>query len=303
MDRLSVMKAFCRVVERGSFARAAEDLGISPALLSRDIKLLEQALSVQLLSRTTRRMAVTDHGRLYYEDCRRILQEIDEVEARARRGAGRVAGSLRVNAPSSFGLTVLSAMLPGFMDAYPDVQLTLHLDDHVIDMIEGGYDLSIRIRAGLPDSVLVARRIGTVRQALFASPDYVTSHGAPRSPTQLQGHDILGYLLADQPQDFSMTGPAGEETVPVTPRAFLGSSLLLRDLLANGRGIGALPDFLSAPLECDRRLVRILPGWSLPERQIYAVTPSHLGMDGRVSAFVTYLQQYLPAPEETGSGS
>ncbi|MSU90587.1 LysR family transcriptional regulator [Rhodobacteraceae bacterium 2CG4] len=125
------MKAYCRIVERGSFVRAAEDLGVSPALLSREVKLLDSSLGCSLLSRTTRSMALTEHGRQYYDEARRILAEIDAAEERVRLAAGSVQGRLRVNAPHSFGQIVLGPALPGFLDRYPRVEIELSLDDHV----------------------------------------------------------------------------------------------------------------------------------------------------------------------------
>ena len=150
MDKLSVMQAFRRIVERGSFARAAEDLGVSPALLSREIKLLEESLGTTLLTRTTRAMSLTDAGRLFYDQAGGILDAVTRVETRIRDGAGAVRGHLKVNASSSFGQMVLAPMLPGFLDAYPDLRLSLSLDDRVVDMVEGGFDVSVRIRPTLP---------------------------------------------------------------------------------------------------------------------------------------------------------
>ena len=182
MDKLSVMQAFRRIVERGSFARAADDLGVSPALLSREVKLLEDSLGTTLLSRTTRSMSLTDAGRLYYDDAAEILDAVTQIETRIRAGVGAVRGHLKVNASSSFGQMVIAPMLPGFLDAYPDLRLTLSMDDRVLDMVEGGFDVSIRIRPALPDSALVARRIGTMRQRIFAAPAYLERAGVPQAP-------------------------------------------------------------------------------------------------------------------------
>jgi NAD(P)H:quinone oxidoreductase type IV len=178
MDKLSVMHAFRRIVERGSFARAAEDLGVSPALLSREIKLLEESLGTTLLTRTTRSMSLTDAGRLYYDEATGILDAVAGVETRIRDGAGAVRGHLKVNASSSFGQTVIAPILPGFLEAYPDLRLTLSMDDRVVDMVEGGFDVSIRIRPAMPDSALVARRIGTMRQRIFAAPADLEAYDA-----------------------------------------------------------------------------------------------------------------------------
>ena len=180
MDKLSVMHAFRRIVERGSFARAAEDLGVSPALLSREIKLLEESLGSSLLTRTTRSMSLTDAGRVYYDEAINILDAVRTVETRIREGAGAVRGHIKVNASSSFGQTVIAPILPRFLERYPDLKLTLSLDDRVVDMVEGGFDLSIRIRAVMPDSALVARKVGTMRQRIFASRLIWKTSAAPR---------------------------------------------------------------------------------------------------------------------------
>lgn len=217
MDKLSVMQAFRRIVERGSFARAAEDLGVSPALLSREVKLLEESLGSVLLTRTTRSMSLTDAGRLYYEEALGILEAVSGVEDRIREGAGAVRGHLRVNASSSFGQMVIAPMLPDFLAAYPDLRFTLSMDDRVVDMVEGGFDVSIRIRAAMPDSTLVARKIGTMRQRIFASPDYLAREGAPDTPEDVAGHRVVGFLLADHLTTWRLHGPKGEDVVELDP--------------------------------------------------------------------------------------
>lgn len=293
MDKLSVMHAYRRIVDRGSFARAAEDLGVSPALLSREIKLLEQSLGCTLLTRTTRTMSVTDHGWVYYHEARGILDAVGDVEDRIRQRSGVVSGHLRVNAPSSFGQIVLAPMLPGFLDRHPDLSVTLSLDDRVVDMVEGGFDLSLRIRAELPDSALVARRIADVRQCLFASPAYLAKAGTPQGPDDLAAHPAIGFTLADHATRWPLNGPEGQRVVEIEPRIKVGSSLVLRDLLEAGIGIGTLPDFIAEAPVAAGRLVRVLPDHELPLRHVYAVTASRLGADARVGAFLDHLRQNL----------
>lgn len=297
MDKLSFMKAYCRIVELGSLSKAAKDLGVSPALLSRDLKLLEESLGCVLLSRTTRAMSVTDHGRLYYDESRRALEAIDQIEDKVREGAGAVQGRLHVNAPVSFGLIVLSAMMPGFMEAFPRLDLKLTLDDRVIDMVEGGFDLSICVRRELPDSGLVARRIATVRQRLFASPGYLAAHGTPTAPADLAGHRHVSFMLADHAGVWDLDGPDGVTEIRVSPRLRLGNSLLVRDMLVAGQGIGALPAFISDPAERAGQLQRVLPDHELPARHVFAVTASRLGGDARTTAFVEHLRAFM---ERTG---
>ncbi|WP_417496790.1 LysR family transcriptional regulator [Maricaulis sp.] len=293
MDKLSVMHAFRRIVERGSFARAAEDLGVSPALLSREIKLLEESLGSVLLTRTTRSMSLTDAGRLYYDETIGILDAVSKVETRIRDGAGAVRGHLKVNASNSFGQTVIAPILPAFLDACPDLRLTLSLDDRVVDMVEGGFDVSIRIRAVMPDSALVARKIGTVRQRIFAAPAYLERAGIPETPQDIPQHAVIGFLLADHLTAWTLNGPPGTSAIELDPRVRVGNSLVLRDLLIAGQGIGTLPDFLSKEPEARGELVRVLPDWELPAPEIFAVTSSRLGMDARVTAFLEHLRAAL----------
>lgn len=295
MDKLSVMQAFRRIVERGSFARAAEDLGVSPALLSREIKLLEESLGSTLLTRTTRSMSLTDSGRLYYEEASGILDAVTHVETRIRQGAGAVRGHLRVNASSSFGQMVIAPVLPAFIEAYPDLKLTLSLDDRVVDMVEGGFDVSIRIRAAMPDSALVARKIGTTRQRIFASPDYLERAGTPQTPEDIPQHKVVGFLLADHLMSWALDGPSGSCTLDLDPAVRVGNSLVLRDLLIAGQGIGTLPDFVSKASEVCGDLVQVLPDWELPAPEIFAVTASRLGMDAKVTAFLDHLRLALRA--------
>ena len=293
MDKLSVMQAFRRIVERGSFARAAEDLGVSPALLSRELKLLEDSLGTTLLTRTTRSMSLTDAGRLYYDEASGILDAVTQVEASIRDGAGAVRGHLKINASSSFGQTVIAPILPEFLEAYPDLRLSLSMDDRVVDMVEGGFDVSIRIRAAMPDSALVARKIGTMRQRVFASPRYLDRAGTPQVPADISRHKIIGFLIADHLTSWTLKGPSGTTVIALDPPVRVGNSLVLRDLLIAGQGIGTLPDFVSKEPEARGELVRVLPDWELPAPEIFAVTASRLGMDARVTVFLDHLRAAL----------
>lgn len=293
VDKLSVMHAFRRIVERGSFTRAAKDLGVSPALLSREIRLLEESLGSTLLTRTTRSMSITDAGQVYYDEATAVLGAVTEMEERIREGAGAVRGHLKVNASNSFGQTVIAPMLPGFLDAYPDLRFTLSLDERVVDMVEGGIDVAIRIRTSMPDSVLVARRIGTVRQRIFAAPAYLERTGVPEQPEDIRHRKVIGFLLGDHLTSWNLSGPAGTATLDLDPEIRVGNSLVLRDLLIAGQGIGTLPSFISDEPEKRGDLVRVLPDWELPAPEIFAVTASRLGMDAKVTAFLDHLRTAL----------
>lgn len=293
MDKFGVMRAFCRIVDRGSIARAAEDLGVSSSLLSRDLKLLEESLGCRLITRTTRSMSLTEHGRLYYEQADRILQAVDLAEERVRSGAQVVRGLLRINAPHSFGTTVLADLLPRFARQYPEVQLSLIFDDNVLDLVQGGFDVAIRIRASLPDSGLISRKVMSVRQGIFASPGYIAERGCPETPEDLQAHATLSYSLAETPLSWHLTGPERQVSVPILPHLRLGSSVVLRDMILADMGIGTLPNFLSDPLEAAGRITRLLPDWQLPERTIYTLAASRLSADAKVAAFTDFLAAEL----------
>jgi DNA-binding transcriptional LysR family regulator len=297
MDKLSAMRAYCRIVERGSFTRAAEDLGVSAALLSREISRLEASLGITLLSRSTRRMTLTETGRSYYDEAQAILQAVGNFEDRIRNKAGVVGGHLKVNAPSSFGQVVVAPMLPAFCRLYPELRVSLTLDDRVIDMVEGGFDLTLRIRSSLKDSTLRARKLGEVRVGIFASPDYLARLGNPANPEQIRQHQTCGYLLSEHLETWHLTGPAGAVSVPVDPKVRVGNSFSLLDLLAAGMGLGTLPDFISGPAEKAGRLVRVLPTYELPARSVWAVLPGGSRQDARISAFLLALEAALAIPD------
>lgn len=293
MDKLSTMQAFCRIVERGSFGRAAEDLGVSPALLSREVRLLEDSLGTTLITRTTRRMSLTEAGRVYYQESRTILDAVHRVEDHIRAGAGAMRGHLKVNASSSFGQLVIAPFLPAFTATFPDLRVTLSLDDRIIDMVEGGFDVSIRIRSAWQDSTLIARKIGTVEQGVFAAPAYLETAGLPTRPDEIARHKVLGFLLSDHLTTWDMQGPEGPCTLTVDPVVRVGNSIVLRDMLIAGAGIGTLPSFVSDGPVARGELVRLLPAYSFATRDICAVTAARLGMDARVLIFLDYLKSAL----------
>lgn len=293
MDKLSVMKAFCRIVERGSFSRAAEDLGVSAALLSREVKLLEESLGTTLLTRTTRSMSLTDHGRRFYDDARDIVEAVARVEDGIRQSASTVSGPLKIGCSNAFGQAIIAPMLPGFLAEYPDVRVTLAFEERVVDVIEEGIDLTLRVGAVLQDSSLIARKIGTFHQRLFASPAYLEKHGSPKNPAGVEGHRIAGFLVADHLLEWALSGPNGTETISVDPDLKISNSIVLSNILAAGYGIGPLPSFVSNGPEARGELTRVLPDYELPTRDIYAVSAARLGMDARVLAFIDHLSRAL----------
>ena len=287
MDTFSTMRAFRRIVELGGLARAAEDLGLSSAGLSKQLRALEAHLDTVLLQRTTRSMSLTESGRAYYADCCRILDELDVLEQSIRQQSQRVTGRLRLNAPLSFTLSILSPLLAEFLREYPDLQLDLVMEDRLIDAVAHGFDLSIRLRSSLDDSTLIARRLATVKQFLCAAPSYLEQNGEPATPDDLRRHRILIYSLA-QMQDIVPTASGSE-------RSQINNSLLLRDLLIAGLGIGALPSFLADPAIARGELRRVLPAFMDEPRHVYAVYPTTRHLQPKVKAFVEFLGRRLPS--------
>ena len=295
MDVLAHMRVFRKVVERDSFSKAAQDLHQSAAAISKQLRQLEERLGTVLLVRTTRRMSLSDGGRAYYVECCRLLDEIDALELATRGCAGKVAGRLRVNAPLSFGLKVLSPLLPDFMARYPDVKIEMTLDDRLRDVVGEGYDVSLRIRAALADSTLVARRLGEVEQMICAAPAYLASHGTPMQAQDLHGHDCLAYRLADSPGSWQLEGPEGAHSLVLPVRFSADRSLLLADMLVAGVGVGALPSFIAAPLWASGALVRVLPSHAMARRGVYALMPDGRHVQQKVRAFCDFLGEALQA--------
>ncbi|QJW56752.1 HTH-type transcriptional regulator DmlR [Serratia plymuthica] len=291
MDVLLAMRAFRRVVERNSFYKAAEDLAVTPAALSKQIKQLEARLATVLIARTTRTMSLTEAGQLYYQEACRLLGEFDALEQTVAASVQQVSGTLRINAPLSFGLMVLSPLLPQFMQRYPELQVELTLDDRVLDVVAAGFDLSLRIRRHLPDSSLSARSLGEVQQRICAAPAYLAQYGTPKTVAQLQHHQCLAYSLAEKPGHWHFT--LGEEnlSVAVNPRLTANNSLMLRDMIGAGLGIGSLPSFVADPEIAAGRLVRLFPDFSSEAHQVFAVYPTRRHVQHKVRLFTDFIRE------------
>ncbi len=255
------------------------------------IKQLESRLGTLLLVRTTRSMSLTEAGQLYYQEACRLLGEFDALEQTVAASAQQVSGTLRVNAPLSFGLTVLSPLLPPFMQRYPQLQVELTLDDRVLDVVAAGFDISLRIRRRLPDSSLSARALGDVHQRICAAPGYLAQHGVPQTPNELPRHSCLAYSLAEKPGQWQFT--AGEESLSVTftPRLIANNSLMLRDMLVAGLGIGSLPSFVADPEIAAGRLVQLFPEQIADVHQVFAVYPTRRHVQQKVSLFTELVRE------------
>jgi DNA-binding transcriptional LysR family regulator len=289
MDQLAALRALRRVVELGSFTAAADALGISHTIVSRQVRQLEEHLGAQLLNRTTRRFALTDAGREYYESTREVLDLLDEADRNVGHHQAEPTGTLRINAPMAFGTIEVAQWLPGFMAKYPGVQVDLVCNDRMVDLIEDGFDVALRLARDLPDSTLVARRLATSKVVLAASPGYLQAHGAPTVPQDLTQHNCLVYTAATRASEWTLVGADGaEHAVAVRGTLQANTNIALRAAAVAGVGIANAAAFIVRE-ELERgALVEVLPGYTPKPRELYALYPQNRHLSPKVRAFVDY---------------
>jgi DNA-binding transcriptional LysR family regulator len=289
MDQLAALRALRRVVEDGSFTAAAATLGISHTAVSRQISQLENQLGAQLLNRTTRRFALTAAGQEYYQASRHILDALDAADRAVSQHQQQPAGSLRINAPMAFGALELATWLPDFAAAYPELTIDLVCNDRIVDLIEDGFDVALRLTRALPDSTLVARRLVTSRIVLAASPAYLARHGTPQAPADLPRHNCLGYTLADKPREWTFTGSDGaRESVAVKGSLQANTGIALRAAALGGMGIVASADFIVRDALATGALVEVMPAYRQAPRELYALYPQNRHLAPKVRAFVDF---------------
>ncbi len=297
MDRLGAMAVFARVVEMESFSGAARDLGLSKSADSKRVGRLEDRMGLRLLNRTTRRLSLTEAGAAFYQGCRRVVAEAEAAERAVTRLARAPRGRLRVNAPMSFGVRHLAPALPDFMARYPELTVDLALNDRVVDLVEEGFDLAIRI-ARLADSSLIARRLAPNRLVLCAAPAYLERHGAPRAVADLKGHECLLYSYLAAGGVWRLCGPGGERRLRVTGRLRINNGDALLAAALGGFGVALLPCFICGQDLRAGRLIHVLPEWSGPaDTAIAAVYPASRNLSPKVRVFVDFLaERFGPMP-------
>lgn len=289
MESLSDVAVFVQVVRDGSFTKAADRLELSRSVVSKYVTRLEERLGARLLNRTTRRLSLTEAGRVFYERSRRGLEEIEEAETEVSRLQGEARGLLRVNSPMSFGILHIAPLLPEFLAENPEVSVDMNLDDRKVDVIEEGFDVSIRI-TDLPDSSLVARRLGPCRHAVVAAPAYLEKHGVPRTPDDLRDHNIIAYQYQESATDWHfLTEDKEQITVPVSGSIQMNNSLALREALLGGIGITRTPTFVVGKDIAAGKLVSLLPSYQTLEVSIFLVYPQRRHLSPKVRAFVDFV--------------
>jgi DNA-binding transcriptional LysR family regulator len=291
MNRLDDLEAFVAVVEAGSITHAAERLGIAKSAVSRRLAALEERLGVELIRRTTRRLNLTDTGQGFYEQCSRILADLEEAESAAAQSHGELRGRLRVALPLSFGLKHMAQPISEFARRHPNVTFDLDLNDRRIDLIEEGADIALRI-GRLDDSSLIARRLFDARTVLVASADYLERHGRPSAPADLAAHRCLVYSNLPDPGRWRCRD-ADDSTIDilVTPAMTASSGDLLCHMAADGHGIAMQPTFIAGPLVASGKLVPLLTHYRWPVTPAYAVYPPTRHLSYRVRAFIDFLAE------------
>ena len=296
MDRFQAIAAFVAVVENGSFARAAERLDRSVSSVSRDVAELEAHLDARLLNRTTRRLSLTETGRAFHERCVQLMADLEEAEQSASEGGVTPRGTLKLTCPITYGTRVLAPIIARFAARHPEVRLDVDLSDRLVDLVDEGFDLAVRIGA-IRSQLLVARRIGTTSILCVASPDYLKRHGTPRTPEDLAKHACLTYEFAPSRNQWRFIASDGSERiVRIAGPMHANNGRMLAALAAEGAGIANEPDFIVAPEIAAGRLVPVLADWAQPAIPIQAAYPSRRHLSAKVRAFVDFLVAALAAP-------
>lgn len=292
---IATLVTFVAVVDHGGFSRAAERLDTTAGAVSRRVAALERHLGLRLINRTTRRLALTEAGEHYYRDVSAILQALTDAEDRVSHLREAPSGELRVAAPLSFGVRALAPLLPGFHARWPELHLTLDLDDRMVDIVAAGADLALRI-GPLTDSSLVARRIASFARVFSAAPAYLDRRGRPNSPAALRGHDCLRYSNLGVREEWTLhrrDDPDTREGVDVSGPLCCNNGDLLRHAAVAGMGICSLPRFLVADDLDSGALESILDDWQAPALVLSAVWPSRRFVPAKVRVFVDYLAEHL----------
>ena len=288
MDRFEEMRVFAAVVDAGSFVRAADALELSKTAVSRHVSELEARLGVRLLHRTTRKLSLTPEGQVFHARCKSLLGAVEAAEAEITAGSVQPSGVLRLNVPVTFGLMHLAPLWPDFMERFPQVTLDVSLADRVVDLVEEGFDLAVRI-AQLSSSTLVSRQLATTRMVLCASPEYLSRHGEPKRPADLADHRVLAYSLFHQGEHWSFDGPQGRETVKINPSLRTNSGDTCRAAALAHQGVILQPSFLVGEELRRGELVEVLRGYRSGDMGIYAVYPSRQHLAPKVRAMVDFL--------------
>ena len=299
MDRFLEMRTFVQVVDTGSFVGAAEPLDMSKAAVSRYVADLEARLGVRLLHRTTRRLSLTEDGEVFYLRCKELLGGLDAAEAEVTARSGDAVGQLRVNAPVSFGILYLAPVWAAFKARHPQVSFDVTLSDRVVDIVDEGFDLAIRITQ-LQNSSLISRRLASTRMVLCASPTYLARQGTPVHPSELVQHHILAYSYWSSRDEWAFDGPDGAVVVKTTPCLRSNNGDTCRAVALAHEGIILQPSFMVGADLAAGTLVELCPGYRALEMGIHAVYSSRKHVAPKVRLLIDFLVEHFAEPRWPG---
>lgn len=299
---LNDLMYFAQVVEHGGFSAAERVLGISKSRLSRRVAELESALGVRLLQRSTRKLALTEAGQLFYQHCRGMLAEAQAAMNAVQELRSSPRGTVRVSVPVTVSQTLFSDILPEFLLRYPEVRVSIRVTNRVIDLYDDSIDVALRVRSEPPDSAnIVVRPLWRTEQMLVGSPSLLSQHAPPVVPADLARFETLDTPSADGRHVFHLTAPDGKRhSHEHDPRVVTADLTTILEAVLAGVGIAALPVMMYGAAMRAGQLSPVMPGWTLPSPQLFAVFVSRQGMVPAVRAFVDYLVEVIDRAEHPG---
>ncbi len=301
MNTLEAMNLLVEAVDGGSFSAAGRELGLAPSSVARGISSLEDDLGIRLLNRTTRKLSLTEAGRLYIERARRILNDVEDARLSITQLEADPRGTLKLNAATAFGRIHVVPMLPAFLQQYPELSVDLTLTDAFVDLVEEGVDLAIRV-GELKDSSMIARRLAPNDRVLCASPDYFDRRGRPESPSDLSDHDCLIYKRGNDRPIWHFRGPDGViQDVQASGHFQTNNTEALYAVTLEGQGVTILPTWLIGQDLAERRLETVLNDYTVSptalDTSIYAIFPYNRHLSPKVRAFIDALvDRFTPTP-------
>ncbi len=295
MDTLDGMRTFVTVVRHGSFSAAARELAMSPQLVSKYVARLEDRLGVLLFNRSTRRLSLTEAGHAYGERCRQVLDDIDEMESALGDLGAHPRGTLRINAPMSFGVTHLAPAVAAYQVSHPAVHVEMQMSDRVVDVVAEGFDLAVRI-GKLEESALVARQLAPCRLVVCASPGYLDRHGEPATPAELEQHNCLVYSYYSTRGDWSFERNGERHTVHIDGSFVANNGDAVTQAAIAHMGIILQPTFIVGKALRDGRLKIVLGDYTLPDLGVYAVYAHRHYLSAKVRTFVDFLAGHFGEP-------
>jgi len=294
MDTLRSLQCFVRAVELGSLSAVAREQHTTQSNISKIVAALEDDLGVRLLERSTASLSPTMPGRRFYERARGVLEEYADAVADVRGETAAATGLLRINAPVALGQFCLNAYVQDFLQQYPGMEVELILNDRMVDLVEEGVDIAVRLGSDLPPNA-IARRVGVSPRFLVAAPAYLKAHGTPQTPAQLADHEYIRFAWSSAGGKLELSDGEHSVTVASHGRYRINNALAIRDALATGGGIGLCPEWLVHDLLAQRKLRRVLRDWQGPGQELNLLYPSRRYLPHRVRLMLDYLQQRFAA--------